>query len=103
MIGDDFVSLTWERPKSDGGGRIIGYIIEKREAGTMLWQRCNQQPSPPNIFNVPNLIEGRQYEFRVFAVNDAGWSDPSNNSSPITFVPVYSAKPPEVHACDSGF
>ena len=29
MIGEDFVSLTWDPPKSDGGGRIIGYIIGK--------------------------------------------------------------------------
>lgn len=111
MIGDDFVSLTWEKPKGDGGGRITGYIVEKREAGTSVWQRfdvfellsvsfllrCTITPHPSTIYNVSNLIEGRQYEFRVFAVNDAGWSEPSTNSSPITFVPVYSAKPPEVH------
>ena len=27
MVTEDFVSLSWERPKSDGGGRIMGYII----------------------------------------------------------------------------
>ena len=27
QIGDDFISLTWEPPKSDGGGRLHGYII----------------------------------------------------------------------------
>nr|AZI15635.1 UNC-22 [Auanema rhodensis] len=75
-IGSDFVSLNWHRPLSDGGGRIRGYIIEKKEDGQDNWIACNQNPSPPHIFNIPNLIDGRKYRFRVFAVNDAGLSDP---------------------------
>lgn len=75
QIGGDFVSLTWHRPASDGGGRLRGYLIEKREVGGE-WIQLNQNPSPPNIFNIPNLIDGRKYDFRVFAVNDAGNSEP---------------------------
>ena len=77
-IGGDFVSLKWEKPRSDGGGGIKGYIIEKREAGAQNWSRCNMVPTPTNMFNVPNLIEDREYEFRVFAVNEAGESKPSS-------------------------
>lgn len=84
MIGEDFVNLSWERPKNDGGGKILGYIIEKREQGMEVWQKCNQSPVPQSIFNVANLIEGRQYEFRVFAVNNAGISQPSSNTNIIT-------------------
>lgn len=86
-VGEDFVNLTWERPKSDGGSRIMGYFIDKREAGMEVWQRCNQNPVPQNIYNVPNLIEGRKYEFRVFAVNAAGLSPPSSNTSPVVVQP----------------
>lgn len=84
MIGEDYVNLTWDRPKSDGGGRISGYLVEKREQGMEVWQKCNLTPVPQSIFNVSNLIEGRQYEFRVFAVNDAGSSQPSSNTNMIT-------------------
>lgn len=39
-----------------------------------------QHPSPANIFNVPNLIEDREYDFRVFAVNEAGESRPTETA-----------------------
>ncbi|KJH43663.1 fibronectin type III domain protein [Dictyocaulus viviparus] len=72
--GPDFVSLSWRRPISDGGGRLRGYYIEKCEGDQETWIRCNQNPSPQNTFNVPNLIDGRKYRFRIMAVNDAGLS-----------------------------
>ena len=30
-VGGDFVNLQWDKPKSDGGARIHGYYIDKRE------------------------------------------------------------------------
>lgn len=76
-VGGDFVSLTWDKPRSDGGGKIRGYMIEKKDANSDYWVRVNNHPQQANIFNIPNLIEDREYEFRVFAVNDAGESKPS--------------------------
>ncbi len=76
-VGGDFVSLTWDKPRSDGGGGIKGYIIEKKDVKSDNWSRVNHVPTPANIFNVPNLIEDEEYEFRVFAVNEAGESQPS--------------------------
>ena len=76
-VGSDFVSLTWQKPRSDGGGRILGYFIEKKDATADNWVRINQAPSPATIFNIPNLIEEREYDFRVFAVNEAGESKPA--------------------------
>lgn len=32
-VGSDFVNLSWEKPANDGGGRITGYIVERREVG----------------------------------------------------------------------
>ena len=79
-VGGDFVSLTWQKPRSDGGGGIIGYYIEKKDADSDNWIRVNHAPTPAAIFNVPNLIEDREYDFRVFAVNDAGESKPAATS-----------------------
>lgn len=52
-------------------------MIEKKDANSDHWVRVNHQPQPATIFNIPNLIEDREYEFRVFAINDAGESKPS--------------------------
>lgn len=82
-VGGDFVNLSWEKPESDGGSRIQGYWVEKREVGTLAWQRVSPNLSITTQINISNLIEDRQYEFRVFAVNEAGMSPPSMNSTSV--------------------
>lgn len=82
-VGSSFVNLTWSRPVSDGGGRILGYFIEKREVGAPNWSRVNMNPVQTLSYNLPNLIEDKSYEFRVFAVNDAGESPPSTIDGPV--------------------
>lgn len=82
-IGGDFVNLVWDKPETDGGARIQGYWIDKREVGGVAWQRVNPAISLTNQINVHNLIEDRQYEFRVFAQNEAGLSEPSQASTSV--------------------
>ncbi|KAG1672466.1 Twitchin [Nymphon striatum] len=94
-VGGDFVNLSWEKPDSDGGGRILGYWIDKREAGSTTWQQVNTNIlCVPTQINISNLIEDRQYEFRVFAVNDAGTSPPSTASSSIKIKDPNAPTPP---------
>ncbi|CAK5074870.1 unnamed protein product [Meloidogyne enterolobii] len=76
-VGPEYAVLSWQRPERDGGGRIRGYMVEKCEQGTELWQKCTQAPSPSTSLNATNLIDGRSYNFRVVAVNDAGESTPA--------------------------
>ncbi|XP_069132541.1 twitchin-like isoform X9 [Argopecten irradians] len=83
QVGGDFASLSWEKPSSDGGGRILGYWVDKKEHRTDNWTRVNSQICPTNMFNVSNLIEDKQYEFRVFAENEAGLSKPSMASTTV--------------------
>lgn len=73
-IGGDFCNLQFTKPKSDGGSRILGYWIEKREKGMQAWQTVNTLICHALQVNAPHLIENREYEFRVFAVNRAGRS-----------------------------
>ncbi|KER21602.1 hypothetical protein T265_15051, partial [Opisthorchis viverrini] len=82
-VGADFVNLTWGRPASDGGGRLRGYIVEKRDIGSQNWSRVTPHPVLTTSYNVPNLIEDITYEFRVIAVNDAGESEPSVVNQPV--------------------
>ena len=66
-IGGDFCNLQWTKPKSDGGSRILGYWVEKREKGSKVWQRVNSLICHALQLNAPHLIENRQYEFCVYA------------------------------------
>ncbi|CAG2114682.1 unnamed protein product, partial [Medioppia subpectinata] len=94
-VGGDFVNLHWDKPLSDGGSRIQGYVIEKREANTETWQRVNVALCHSTQINISNLIEDRQYEFRVFAANEAGLSPPSSNSGSVKIKDPEAAAPPE--------
>ncbi|XP_071942196.1 twitchin-like isoform X2 [Antedon mediterranea] len=82
-VGKDFVNLIWARPESDGGRPILGYFVEKAEAGTDRWVRVSKNPVVSLSYNLPNLIEDRNYEFRVFAVNEGGLSEPSTASTAV--------------------
>ncbi|XP_061166987.1 twitchin-like isoform X9 [Saccostrea echinata] len=95
-VGGDFVSLKWDKPKSDGGGRIKSYWVDKREHGTENWHRVNLTPCLTNMINIPNLIEDKRYEFRVFAENEAGMSKPSLASTSVKIKDPHAAVAPEI-------
>ena len=93
-IGGDFVHLEWEKPVSDGGSRIKGYWVEKREVGSNVWSMVNAYATLTTQINVSNLVEDRQYEFRVFAENEAGLSEPSTCSTSVKIKDPNAATPP---------
>jgi hypothetical protein len=33
-VSSEFAVLSWQRPERDGGGRVRGYMVEKRETGS---------------------------------------------------------------------
>lgn len=43
-IDEHAVSLSWEKPKSDGGKRIEGYVIEYKEPEGTRWKAANDVP-----------------------------------------------------------
>ena len=61
-------------PKDNGGSEITSYVIEKRDLDHGGgWVPAVNYVEPYNhTATVPRLVEGTQYEFRVFAVNARG-------------------------------
>lgn len=79
------VSLSWEKPEYDGGAKVSGYIIERRDLPEGRWTRCNFTNVPETHYDATGLTENSQYDFRVIAKNAAGlFSQPSDNTGPIT-------------------
>lgn len=94
-VGKSYVDLTWEPPAHDGGSRITGYIIEKREIGSPLWTKCNEYNVTDTNYTALNLTERSDYEFRIIAINSAGKSEPSNCTSPVKICEVLGGEKPE--------
>ena len=63
-VDKNSVELTWDAPTTKGSP-ITGYIIEKKELNGTKWVKALEQPGQECSAFVPNLIEGRQYQFRV--------------------------------------
>lgn len=97
-VTSEAMTICWERPVSDGGSSISGYVIEKREKTGLRWCRVNKKPVYDLRVKASHLREGCEYEYRVFAENAAGLSAPSI-PCPLTkaedpqFLPSPPAKP----------
>lgn len=114
-IGRKHVTLTWDPPILDGGSKVtgkrfehfrqifykiqgyfLGYIVERREVGPLApdaWIVCNDYNVRDPEFTVSKLIEFKDYEFRVVAVNSHGRGDPSQSTSPIKIQEMGGSKP----------
>lgn len=80
----DVVTLKWERPRTDGGSPLYGYLVEHRRTGSPQWVR-----SAPTLILYPEvalsgLEPGWRYQFRVAAENAVGMSECSELSDPLT-------------------
>ena len=94
-VGKRYADLTWQMPTYDGGSKITGYMIEKREIGSAGWSKCNDYNILTTEFTALNLNDKSEYEFRIYAVNSAGKSEPSNCSTPVKICEVQDGKEPE--------
>lgn len=83
------VDLAWKEPVSDGGSPIIGYIIEKKDKYSPMWEKALETNTPTPQALIHGLIEGNDYQFRVIAINKAGLSEPGEASKTFTAKPRY--------------
>ena len=43
-VDDSSVTLKWNKPKSDGGKKLLGYVIEYKEPSSNRWKTYNDVP-----------------------------------------------------------
>ncbi|XP_066263902.1 titin-like isoform X2 [Branchiostoma lanceolatum] len=77
-------TLSWSKPKFDGGADIIGYIVEHREMSSEEWLKCHKTHiiKETTLF-VTGLKKGKQYYFRISAVNRGGTGEPAELGHPV--------------------
>ena len=78
------IELLWSEPLNNGGAPIITYVVEKRSSKQIKWTPCDyDERSNKCHFNVEQLREGYEYEFRVAAKNKAGVGDFTHPTQPV--------------------
>lgn len=68
---DGEVSLAWEEPESDGGSKIIAYVVERRDVKRKTWALATNRADAPE-YCVTGLQKDSAYLFRVCARNRVG-------------------------------
>lgn len=71
----DNITIMWSPPADEGGAMVTHYIVEKRETSRIMWSIVSEK-LVDCIVNVPRLIQGNEYIFRVRGVNKYGIGDP---------------------------
>ncbi|XP_051986339.1 immunoglobulin-like and fibronectin type III domain-containing protein 1 [Xyrauchen texanus] len=87
------ITLSWISPANTGGTNIVGYNMDKRKRGSNIWGQVNppDQPIKGKQYDVKDVVEGMEYEFRVSAINFSGAGEPS---TPSEFVMARDPKKP---------
>ncbi|XP_044732127.1 protein slender lobes [Chrysoperla carnea] len=83
-LDPDVVTLRWDRPISDGGSPIIGYVVEHKRTGSPHWVRATPGLVGKCELSMSGLEPGWRYQFRVIAHNAVDASEPSELSEPLT-------------------
>ncbi|XP_029311961.1 myosin-binding protein C, fast-type-like isoform X2 [Cottoperca gobio] len=91
-VGEDCASIVWDPPKFDGGAPLKGYLMERKKKGSSRWTKLNFDVYEASTYEAKRMIEGVQYEMRVFAINSIGLSQPSLNSK--AFMPISATSEP---------
>ncbi len=82
-VYSDYIVMAWDEPESDGGAPITEYQVEKCDAAKQAFFSAGNTDAATRTLKVTKLIEGHDYNFRVYAENEIGQSDPCASTEPI--------------------
>ncbi|KAF6733011.1 Titin, partial [Oryzias melastigma] len=89
-------TVSWEPPVSDGGSPITSYIIELRDRTSVKWSPVQLTKADELSAIINDVIENKEYIFRVKAENKAGVGRPSAASQPVKIMdPIEPPSPPQ--------
>lgn len=72
---DGEVSLAWDEPETDGGSKILAYVVERRDVKRKSWTVATDRADSTE-YCVGGLQKDNMYFFRVFARNRVGNGEP---------------------------
>ncbi len=84
------VSLSWVAP-SDGGSTITDYLVEYSDDDGVTWNIFNDGTSSSTFTIVTDLNNGKEYQFRVSAINSIA---PGSLSAIVNTIPITVAASP---------
>lgn len=76
-------TITWEPPTYDGGAKITNYVVELRDRTSLKWEPTMITDAHELSAQINDVVENREYIFRVRAENRAGRGKPSAASQPV--------------------
>lgn len=79
---DGEVSLVWEEPENDGGSKIIGYVVERRDVKRKTWTLATDRADTTE-YTVTGLQKDSKYFFRVCARNRLGSGPTVETDKPV--------------------
>ncbi|CAL1609095.1 unnamed protein product [Knipowitschia caucasica] len=77
------IEIKWNPPKDDGGSAVTHYIIERQHARQSLWTKLGDVSADKTTFRDRNVTHGKKYNYRIFAENPEGMSDPLETTDSI--------------------
>jgi len=87
------VTLEWEteREETTTTSGLAGYLIEKRDVTKDTWMPVRKVAPKVKTYEVPGLLTGRQYMFRVRPIGThGGLGEPIMPETPVTVTGQYS-------------
>uniref|UniRef100_A0A1I7SFQ9 Ig-like domain-containing protein n=1 Tax=Bursaphelenchus xylophilus TaxID=6326 RepID=A0A1I7SFQ9_BURXY len=98
-VGDDFATVTWDKPDNDGGAQVLSFVVEKKEANRRVFQKVGQSSGRSKEMFIDDLDMETEYLIRVAAVNKFGvgdFSEPVGITTGIPYTAPVPTSPPEV-------